>query len=155
MSRGVIRDRLGWENEEEENNFPLLVVTSLGLVYILLITLTIAYLISFTLPLHYPWAGKGRGSLLYFFCLSDQRASEQAIIGVVLFALEPARSNTIFPFLKDASESISKTHLCISIGKPEFSFFLSIRMACYFYYFACLLSVFLFLHCFFLALLLG
>ena len=104
-------------------HFPFLVITSLWLLYILLITLTIAYLISFTLPLQSSSGGKGRitspNTLLYFFFRSS--SSVQASRQPSAFFLEPARSglhNFFSP--PEALESILFNHLCMSIGIPEF-----------------------------------
>ena len=86
-SRGVIGDHLTLKGEGKKSIFPFLVVTSLWPLYILLITLTIAYLISFTLPLQYLLGGKGKipspnASALLLLLFIKQRASEQATIGV-------------------------------------------------------------------------
>lgn len=123
-------------------SFPCRHFFLFGFVYILLIILTIAHLITFTLHLHYPWARQGTRLLaLLLLFIIKQRASEQAIIGVLIFHvfLEPARSIlTIFFSLRRHWEAFPKTHLCISIGKPDF---FATRMACYFSF--CLLACFL------------
>jgi hypothetical protein len=76
----------GWKNEEQEKNFPFLVVTSFGLVYILLITLTIAYISSLLLSPCSTFGPERANTSHRFLCSSNQRASEQAIIGVLIFA---------------------------------------------------------------------
>lgn len=107
-------------------HLPFLVITSLWLLYILLITLTIAYLISFTLPLQSSSGGKVKipspNTLLYFFFRSSSsvQASRQPSAFFLIF-LEPARSglhNFFSP--QEALESILFNHLCMSIGIPEF-----------------------------------
>ena len=71
------------------------------------------------------WAGRRR-KLLEPPCFTsfviEQRASEQAIIGVLfLFCSGAGALYSHFPFSKVASESIFfQNYLCISIGSPEF-----------------------------------
>lgn len=80
---------------------------SFGFVYILLITLTIAYLISFTLPLQYFRAAKGRtsfstpsASLLLFIKLACKRAGKYRRFLLFFFFLRAGVLQTQqFPFL--------------------------------------------------------
>ena len=148
-SRGVIRDQSGFERRGQKKHFPFLVITSLWLLYILLITLTIAYLISFTLPLQSSSGGKVKipspNTLLYFFFRSSSsvQASRQPSAFFLIF-LEPARSglhNFFSP--QEALESILFNHLCMSIGIPELFRLDGFVVVCLF--------SFLFYHCFFLA----
>ena len=100
----VTRDRLALEKRGKKHISLFLSSLSFsGFVYILLITLTIAYLISFhILSLRCSLGGKGETTspnlLPYFFCSSIQRASEQAIIGVFSFpwSRRASRSNTFY-----------------------------------------------------------
>lgn len=118
--------------------------------YILLITLTIAYLIPFTLPLQYFLGGNGtipypNPPALLVLLFIKQRASEQAIIGVLFHFLEPARSGLHnFLFSQEASESIfvkSPLHKHWDTGVISTRWLVIVV-----FFFS-----FLFYHCFFLA----
>ena len=123
-SHGVTQDRLAWKRRKKafpfsRRHFPLAFVHSANNPSRSLISSLLLF------PCSIFWAGRRR-KLLEPPCLTsfviEQRASEQAIIGVLfLFCSGAGALYSHFPFSKVASESIFfQNYLCISIGSPEF-----------------------------------